>query len=101
MFKTANEVVEAIRKREEEKAKLREAEYEKIREQIEDVIEGYINGDDSEMICHFKIPEEIQQELVAAGYLVLHFVEGLGYDAYVLRCSVLGGIGELKDFNKE
>lgn len=102
MFKTANEVYLAIRKRQEEEAQKQERVYEKIRKQIEEVIEQYIAGDSGNLICHFDIPYEIQQELAAAGYLVLHFVEGYGYDAYLLKWDAgHGGIGEFKgDKNK-
>lgn len=97
MFKTANEVYLAIRKRQEEEAQEKEKAYEKIRERIEKVIEEYIAGNSGNLICHFEIPDEIQQELAAAGYLVLHFVEGYGYDAYLLEWDAgRGGIGEFK-----
>ena len=95
MFKTANEVYLAVRKRQEEEAQKKERAYEKIRQRIEEIIEEYIAGDSANIVCHFDIPDEIQQELAAAGYLVLHFVEGHGYDSYLLKWDAgKGGIGE-------
>jgi len=97
MFKTANEVAEALRKREEEEREKKEKQYEKIRNKIEKEIEDYIKNDEPNLVCHFDIPDEIQKELAAAGYLVLHFVEGLGYNAYVLKWDAeRSGIGEYR-----
>ncbi len=97
MFKTADEVYLAIRKRQEEEAEKEERANEKIRKRIEKVIDECVAGKTKNIVCHFDIPEEIQMELAEAGYLVLHFVEGYGYDAYLLMWDVgRGGIGEFK-----
>ena len=102
MFKTADELAKALAKREEEEREKKETRYAKIRKRIEDTIEAYINSDEPELVCHFDIPDEIQQELANAGYLVLHFVEGYGYDAYLLEWDAgRGGVGELKGDKKK
>ena len=57
-------------------------------EKINKIIVDAINADEEEAICHFEIPEDVQNILVENGYHVTHFIEGYGYDGYLIAWDV-------------
>ena len=95
MIKSARAIRQAVKAREEAEERAKKKEEKIIRTRIEERINTCVEEGDKDAPCYFDIPENIQQELVDAGYRVLHFVWGYGYDGYLIDWNVsIGSLGE-------
>lgn len=91
MIKSAKAVRRDVRAKEEAEERARKQAEKEIRDRIEERINTCVEDGEKDAPCYFDIPENIQQELVDAGYRVLRFVWGYGYNGYLIDWNVETG----------
>ena len=95
MIKSAKAIRREVKAKEDAEERARKKEEKEVRDRIASIIHTCVEEGDKDAPCYFGIPEKIQQELVDAGYCVLHFVWGYGYDGYLIDWNVsVGSRGE-------